>query len=428
MPWPVSQKFQDTLVSSDQHVGLLVQVTNHTKLVANLEPFLTGSVTVDATATTRRTCTLSFAATGFDYSQSADNVVPSPDDPTAPLYNGSGNEVRPYRGFIWGTEESVDPNKLGAGLMNSTPGVPFNVPGYPGVTAELCPLGVFGISKPTTTDTGDNLTVDITGNDRSAIVSARKWTAPYVIPSSTNINRAVQDLLNNRLPDYNLRFNMMPTDFNLPTTTFGSDLAGSNDPWADVTSLATAASMVVYFDSVGQVMMHTINPPANPEPVFTALYVEGDTSTVTQYARVADETTTYNGVIVIGTGSGGPPVQVALWNTDPSSPTYYDPSNPQGSSWGPRPFIYSTTLVPSVGQPVAAAYTQAMQIAKQQFALVNSILDTPSFDCIPNPAVNEDDAVYLVRNRINLGDTYTVAQMTIPVDYTSTMSVTCAPQ
>ena len=185
-------------------------------------------------------------------------------------------------------------------------------------------------------------------------------------------------------------------------------------------ALAAAGGMELFFDVYGTVTMRPISNPAT-QPV-VASFVEGPTCTMSKVSRSLDETAEFNGVICIGNGTGGPPVQAAVWDTNPSSDTWI------GGAWGQVPFIFETATFPAPGQSQTDAQLQAQTAAVAKFQQVCKGFDTPSFDCTPNPAIQEGDVIQLTRVRAGLNNTYAIAKITIPLDVGSTMSVTCRPQ
>lgn len=395
MPYPVSQRFLDTLISSDQHRISVAQIWNKNTILAELGTVTDGSVSIDVTQPVRRTCTCTIQSQGL----TMDDLVPT--NANSLLNPASGNELRLFRGFQ-----------------------------YSDGTQELCPLGVFRMTKPVVSDTGDSITIAVTGNDRSALVSRRTWTDVYPINPGTDLRTAVHNLITNRIGDLDLTFNLVNTyGITVPSTIFGASLANSNDPWADAISLAIAGPFELFFDEVGAVVMQPIPNAVLGASSFPLAYVEGDNCTFTQVQRALDETQTYNGSIVQGVGSGGPPVSAAVWDTDPLSPLYAGVGNGAtawalGSAWGRQPYIYQTTLVPSAGQSAGSAQAQVLKMAQAIYRQVHTVLDIPSFSAVPNPALLESDILNITRERINLSGPYVSGQITMPLDTSTLMTVT----
>lgn len=314
------------------------------------------------------------------------SLVPAkPGDLLHPL---TGNEFRPFRGvrFQDGTEEYV-------------------------------PLGIFPVSVDVQ-DTGDHLTIDMNANDRSAAISARGWVKPYAIVGGTNLGTAVHDLLEDRWPGGT--YNFSPTDYAVPDTVFGTDLSQPTDPWADANSLVIAGAMELFFDVTGTRVMRPISNPAT-DPV-TAQFVEGKGSKLISVGRTIDVTKAYNGVVVIGNGTGGPAVRGEVWDTDPTSPTYFL------GPWGQRPYPITTPLVPYPGQSNVDAIAQATAIAQAQFQIVCHSMDSPTWSGIPDGTVQEGDCAQLTRLRAALNSQYAVSALTIPLDVDKTTSYTGRPR
>jgi hypothetical protein len=421
-PLGLTPRYLAALSDTNQTRVVRVDVYHGTTFLQSLPNVLSGSVTRDSTASTRATLTLQLVSRG----RSLDSYIPK--DPTDLLHPLSGNELHVFRGFQ-----------------------------YSDGSSDMCSLGVFRMSQPKVTDTGDQITIDIKGSDRAAEISRLKWTAPYQIVSGTDLAQAVESLLSNRwLPAEVLNFSVTPTNpippgyinsgqsVVVPTTTFGAALSSSNDPWADAQTLAAAGGMELFFGTQGQVVMQplaTTDQLGNPtftKTVFPLSYEEGQNCTVVEMDNTLDETQTYSGVIAIGTGAGGnaPPVQGEVWNTDPTSPSYYDPAHPTLSTIGPVPYIFETQAIPGFSStgvtalPDTALQAQAKidSAAYAQLQLILTAFDTPTFQCVPNPALWEGDIVELLRERMGIGGTYIIQKYTIPLDVSSAMQVTCKPR
>lgn len=388
MPADVSDAFIATLGLSDQKRVATAEVWNGNTRLAFLGNVTGGSVNVDVTQQVRRTVpSLTIVSQGLEY----DDLVPT--NAESLLHPASGNELRIFRGFE-----------------------------YPNQTQELAPQGVFRMTKPVVSDTGDSLTIAVTANDRSALVTRRAWTDVYPITGGTPLGIALRQVITDRIGDLDLVFKFAATfGLTVPATTFGTSLASGNDPMADAMSLATAASMELFFDQTGALVLQPVPTPTSASiPSFFSplIYSEGETCTITQMTRTLDETQTFNGVIVLGVGTGGAPVRAEVWDTDPTSPTYYL------GPWGKTPYIYQTSLVPAPGSTPGSAYSQCLSMAQSLYQRVHAVLDTPSFTAVPNPALIESDLIQLVKSRIGVNANYTIAQMTMPMDVSTQMSVT----
>lgn len=318
-----------------------------------------GQVTVDADAQVRRTLTLELA-------DSTGQIIPTRvgDLLTPP------NEVRVSQG----------------------------VEGY-----DLVPLFVGGISKPSTSDQGSGVTLTLECSDRSRTISVRSWVQPYVVTRGTNTATAIAALLTDRAPELPA-LNSSPTTTSTPTVIFGED--DSNDPWADATSLAEAAGLELFFDADG---VPTLRPVPDPlaDPV-VATYAEGPDGLLLSGQRAFSDDPGHNGVIVIGEGSEiSEAFRVAAWDTDPSSPTYYDPANPTASRWGPRPKFIRSELILTAGQALLTADAELRKLL--------GTVEEAAFSGVPNPAHEAGDVIALRRDRIRLGGRYVLQNFRLPL-------------
>ena len=440
MPDPLGSgaNYLAMLASSNQRRVVRVDVHGSDgNFIVTIPDVVSGSVQADTTAAVRRTCTLVIADRGL-VADVANSMVPyivveanDIDKDNIPLPGNqwgtllhplSGNELRIYRGFE-----------------------------YADGTSDYVPLGVFRMTKPHIADAGTDIQITITGNDRSWMISRYKWTQPFQVNAGMLLEEAVIAILNDRwqgdIPlDTSLIgstiSSMNPSGILLPTQTFGADLASSNDPWADLQSLVTPVGMQLYFDTSGRPVMEPIVNPTQIAPVFSGSYEEGATCTLTDLEYDLDETNTYSGVIAIGNGTGNnlPPVTsmsvsptngqtyVGVWNTDPDSPTYYDPGNPDASENGDIPYIFETQTIPSASDTAESAQFNINAAAYAQLQLVMSAYKAPTLKAVPNPALWENDLISIVRARIGFNENFLVQAVTIPLDVTTEMEVTLKPQ
>jgi hypothetical protein len=397
--YPVSNQFLSTLQSSERRVVTLGQVwsppgpsgTSH--WIADLDTIIGGSVTVDETREVRRQCSITLATQGIG----KDTLIPQVIGDL--LHPATGNMLRLFRGFRYSS-----PVLQPSGIFSDT---------------ELVPLGCFRMSRPKIVDTGNSLTIQITGNDFASWIARLAWQIPYIIPPGTNLGAAIQGILTNRFPG--LTYSFSPTALTVARQTLGTAPgSSSNDPMADAQTLATAAGNELFFDVLNTLIMRPLSDPTTSPIV--ADFQEGLTATFTEVDRVLDETQQFNGVTVIGNGSGGAPVQQTVWDTNPASPTYYL------GSWGQVPYIVTTSAFPAPGQSTASAQAQALAMAQTLFPLAVKAMDEVSFTTVPNPALSEGDCVSIERSRIGLSSSYALSQMTIPLDVKTQMSVTCRPR
>jgi hypothetical protein len=390
--YPVSPAFLTAVAGSHEMVNR-VEVwqqpgggVGEPERIALLGTVSAGSVNIDETRQVRRTCTLTINSEGLSY----DDLVPVKAGDL--LHPATGNELRVYRGVR-----------------------------FPNGTEELAPLGVFRMTQPTVTDdiSGDGITIQVQGNDRSAWISRIKWQAPWVIAPEADLGQAVHGLIDSRVRGLSYDFastgSLGPIGQHI---TFGTDLAGSNDPWADAVSLAALGGMELFFNETGTVVMRPVILPA-AVPV-AASFTEGDNCTMSEVHRNFDETLTYNGVIVIANGGPGAPVQAAVWDTNPASPTYVN------GPWGRTPLIIETALIST--DLLSGAKSAALRMANAQFQMIRRAFDAVDLTAAPNPSLTEGDGISVIRERVGIEAKYVTSAITMPMDPESPMVVTTRPQ
>ena len=400
--YAVSDKFLQAVQTS--HKGALrVDVCSPTGTVlTSLTTGIKGSVDIDETRQVRRTLSLTIESQGRLY----DTLIPVTASDL--LHPASMNELRVYRGVDYQN----------------------------GTSPEMCPLGVFRLTKPKITKTAGQYEIAITGNDRSAWISRLAWQAPFEVSNGTDLATAIRMGMNfvrsgATSPDvftYNMNdvvtIGGVPTSVTMPDTIWGADLTtGSNDPMADFITAATNGGCELFFDQQGTVVLRpVINPttaalsPTGPTGTTYFPFVEGANCTVNEMGTLLDETVEYNGVIVISVPSGGgAAVQGAAWITDPSSPVYYE------GAWGQVPYIIKTTTALTSAQCVAAA--------SAQLQLIYRAMNTVDLSCIPNPALAEGDVFTITSPGLGLlSQNHVFSAAVIPLDWESPQTITCRSQ
>ncbi len=320
---------------------------------------VSGSVTIDATAQYRRALTVKLAdPTGASIPARVGDLLTPP------------NELRVSQG----------------------------IDGFP-----LLPLFVGGISEPATSDSGADAGLDLTCYDRSRTLSVRSWVTPRTIMRETNVATAIAGIVADRCPSFP-PLNAAPTTATTATLVLGQD--DSNDPLKDVQVIAQAAGLEFLFDPEGVPTLRPI-PDPNVDPV-VATYAEGPDGLLLSGDRRFSDDPGYNGVIVIGEGSDlAAPFRVEVWDTNGSSPTYYDPNNPSASRWGPRPKFIRSELILTAQQGLLTGQAELR-------ALLGTAEDV-RFSGVPNPAHEAGDVVALKRGRIMLDGRYVLQSLTLPL-------------
>lgn|GEM_PF-3187483 len=331
-----------------------------------------GSITLDTTATNMRSCTF----TCLD-----PNGVLAATDAGGGLFAPTGVEVKISVGFM------VDGN------------------------AYLWPQGVFGVTEcDTVTGTGTNSApgpvLTITGYDRSSRVAANELPDTVTIAAGSTITQAIYDIINLAAP-WITNPNIEASTMTIAAQTF---LAGSS-PWTAITTMAAAVGMVAYFDANGTLIVRTAPTTAN-SPVELAIQ-DGQTQIATDLTHAVTNQPGYNGVIVTSTTASSAPVTGVAWDMDPSSPTYA--LGPYG--FRPTTVQVSTATTPAQCNAVAAA------LLPQILGLTRQI----TLNSIPVPFLDAYDLIYVNNANTAINGTYVLQQATIPMDFSTTESMTLVP-
>jgi hypothetical protein len=325
-------------------------------LQAELDVVLDGTVDISRRDAVRRTCRITLVA------ETVDLVAARAGDLLAPPA-----ELRLRRGIV-----------------------------MPDGTVEDAPLGVFGISVHEITDTGEDLRIAVTGYDRARRVRRNRWTDLYVIPAGTNYADAIADLVEDRAPGVTMSFT--PTTATTPQIILGAE--ADNDPWDDAQKMATAIGCELFFDAEGVLVLQPEPDPDIGDPDW--VYAEGADATILSVARSIDDEPGYNGVIVIGEGTGlDVPLRGEAWDDEPRSPSYYL------GDWGRVPRFYRSQLFNSQAQVDEAA---AALLRRELGAL-----ERVSFSAIANPRLDVSQVVSVVRGRARVDARYITETVRIPL-------------
>lgn len=341
-------------------------------------PILGGTVTDDSGAAVRRRATLQVAA-GYDASFIPAKV--SRDDKGLwPI----GSEVRLFQG-VKHTDHSLG--------------------------TEMVPMGVFRIARPVVQDNGSDLVLTIDGYDRSRALSRARFTDSYQIANGTDLATAIKDMWQHQVgwltddmfkDEYWMRTDgyFASKHYWTPQLTF--DRTG--DPWAEAKKMAASSGLEVFFNTEGYPVLRVEPNPLTDPAVYE--YLEGEANTATNLSRDLDDETAYNGVIVTGENSTNTTIPRAeVWDTNPESPTYYDPAKPWDSSYGPVPTFITSQYI--------ARQEQADDAAVAEFGRLTGILENVRITAVPNFAHESHDVIAICRNRINVDSKYILESFTV---------------
>lgn len=382
--WPVPAEFNQVLTSG----GVLkayVDVLSNGVTILPWQQLESATVSASRTAASRRQCTVTFTDIA--------GIAPtSPSSALAP----NGNEVR-----IW-----------------------FGVT-YPNGGWDVVPLGTFAISKVEVYDVGTDVTVTVSGYDRSWTIKQRVFEFPYTVAAGQPVDQAIMAMLNTgwKPPGSNvegLTYNIVPTTSTTPSPP--GTLKPGKDPWTNALLLAASVGYELYFDRMGTVIGRPVPDPTKQNPVMTL------TDLAPSGMKGAKRTFSREGIFsafeTVGTGSTtsttttkygvrttakSVPIYAVAADLNPASPTY---------ALGPFGVVTQVTRDTSVTSQEQGNAMSAGLLAKQQGAM-----ETVSIDAVPNPALEIDDVVQVTASRVYADGLYVIDTIDFTVAYDASMTL-----
>jgi len=322
-----------------------------------------GTITLDSRADVRGRCDITIADDG-----TLGLIPTSPTSTLAPY----GNELRISRGIQ-----------------------------YTDALAERVPLGVFRIQDTTVEDTGSELRVQITGQDRAARIIDARFEEPYQVASGTNYATAILNVLKAAWPG-------IPTSFMTTTRTTPALFAEEGaDRWAFAQQMAASIAADLYFDGDGTCVLAPIVSGGIPVTTLT----EGTAGVLVSAGRSWSREGAFNRVVARGEQTGnGTPVRGVATDANPLSPTYYF------GTFGKVPRFYQSPFITTTAQASdAAAAILARELGTTQQVQFGSLV---------LPHLEPDDVVRITRARAGINEDHILDQVTIPLSAAGTMSGT----
>lgn len=330
-----------------------------------------GQIVISRTAAQRRTFNIQL--TLQDSTLIPDDLLTSPMTPF-------GNEVQLFGGW-------VDPATKQPYVIPTTGLV------------EKIPMGVFAFTTNGMVDSGSDLTMSLSGYDRSWSVSQRSFLSAFTVAEGLAPETVIQSILTAQYPGLP-PLNMAPTGFLLPPANF----AQGSDPWAACQSTADTAGCELYFDPNGVPTGRPIPDPTTSPVVWTyaSAGITGNPNpgTIAPWS-VAGRNLTREGVsndftiqgtgsqnTAAGSGSTTGPITGNAADNDPMSPMNVE------SGFGDIPTFVSSSL--ATDGPTATAGAQNLLAAS-----LGSI-ETYQVQAAPAPMFDVDDVLWLTAPRIKV--------------------------
>lgn len=252
-----------------------------------------------------------------------------------------------------------------------------------GIDDELVPLATVQAESLDIDEMG-GITLVLGGRDRSADLAGCDWRSSLTIDDGTPLREATELIVEHVKPGYSFTIVDDPTDETTPRLTF---IPGEEpNPWQAITKVWEIAAMEVFLDQLGQIRAQARPDALTDEETAWDFADDTDSLRVSALRRSVRRDSLVNGVVVRATARWllyG--IRGEAWDTDPLSPTYYDPALPLDSPVGPRPYYHDDSLIGTQDQADALAASLLLDRL--------GIEEQVSTEVIPNPSLASGDIV-----------------------------------
>lgn len=331
-----------------------------------LPGLIDGTVTVDATQSTRRAYAASFATPG---------AFPGLAD-----YSGAfapyGTQHRVWRGVV-----------------------------YPNGAREWVQLGTFRLDSPE--GPVETAALKVSGSDMSKQLQDNRLLTPVTTVTTNTVPAEIARYIRSGMGWTYSQYPVRDLTGNVSLT---PALTWDRDRWQSLVDLALSVGAEIVFGVDGVALIQPVPQVTNPI-VWTVNYNE----IMITGSRVLDRSQTYNCVVASGERTDNvAPARAVAYDVNTASPTYV------GNPIGTGPF----GLVPAFfSSPVLTTNAACLKAATTILGRVRGMTRRVTFVCIPNPAVDVGDVL-----RINLPDgtseVHIIDSLQIPLAVEGTMTVT----
>jgi hypothetical protein len=334
---------RDGSLAHSHKLATRVDVLSGGVKVAELDTVLEGSVTLDARSASRGRCEISLVDDG--------TMGLVPDSPAA-LLAPFGNELQIFRGVEYGTQR------------------------------ELVSLGIFGIERAGTEDTGEGVVISVSGLDRSWRFLQAPFERPITIQPGTLVTNAILIILADAWASLEYAAGEFASVDPVPLPLLAAQ--EGDDRWAFCQALAVSIGSELFFDDTGTLRLV---PTPEPSGGASATFAEGIDGVLLGVNRDWDRGEVYNKVVVSGENPNidGPVPRGEAADSDPTSPTYYD----RNSRFGKKPYFYSNSWI--------TTNAGAQKMARGLLARAIGAPDVINFGAIVDPARRPGDVVAIER-------------------------------
>jgi len=317
-------------------------------------------------------------------------------------YSGGQVSIDATSGGVRSTLSLTSARDEGGALWDILAPIGTEVVPYRGIrfidgTTEYVPLGVFGIDSQKMSYGVDG-TIDLTAPDRWATVQR----ARFLNPATTN-GGAVTEAI--RLATGAVSVGYVNTATSAATT---RSQIWDRDRDQAIEELVKSAAAEIYFARDGSLVARNL-------PVLTNASVwtvdAGESGVLVGADRARDRARTFNVVVALPEGTDGsvPFAPQIAYDSDVASPTYV------GGAFGNVPTFYSSPLLTTAGQALAAA--QAI------LSRVTGLAAQVSIESAVNPALDGGDVIAVLLPD-GTTEKHLIDTVTIPLDVDSPQQIT----
>lgn len=304
------------------------------------------------------------------------------------------------QGVDWVPVSSADRLAPAGSEINVRVGVRF-----PDGSTELTSVGWFGIEDVQVDDDGGQLQYSVTALDRSARLAYAKFEDTFQVDSGTPFTETILALAQEAWPDV-----PHTTGFtDASTISIGRNIVAQagDDRWEFMQGLATALGMSLFFDGDGYLTLRRYAEQGVVAEVSEA--TDTAPGVLIRAQKGWSRSNAFNRVIATGENTNSSAVYRGVaTDDDPLSPTYYF------GPFGKVPRFYESPDIYSDDQAEDAART----ILAKELGLASTV----SFDMVPNPALEPEDTVLVVRDRLGVNEQHVLDSVTIGLSSEDSMS------
>lgn len=269
--------------------------------------------------------------------------------------------------------------------------------------------GTYEITEIEIDEDGGTLTVQMSLEDKHRKIERARFFRPRQIAQKNSYETALKNLLVSVIPES--KINITPTMHITPRLSWDIE----DDRLAAINEMVVSIGYIMRFDGPGDAQIHPDTDP-DDDPIWSFTQGIGTdiesivgAAKATKLKRTLSDRETYNGVIALGEpmGDNKPRIRAEAWDTNPNSLTYFDPTKPDESRYGPVPFFYSS--------PYITTQNQGLSAAKAMLPKKAGVVERVEVTTLMNARVKCGDVALIRRPRIGAEGNFIVESVDKPL-------------